>query len=70
MVTFRLKGHDLDNFDMGGPLIFMAVLGVLHLLVSVYALRSCFSKTGPVWFWRRCRRFWPGQGMEKLALWV
>lgn len=34
VVTFRLSGHDLDSFDMGGPLIFMVLLGVLHLLVS------------------------------------
>lgn len=34
VITFRLSGHDLDHFDMGGPLIFMVALGVLHLLVS------------------------------------
>lgn len=34
VVTFRLSGRDLDNFDMGGPLIFMTILGVLHLLVG------------------------------------
>lgn len=40
MVTFRLSGRDLDNFDMGGPLIFMTILGVLHLLVGVTSILS------------------------------
>jgi hypothetical protein len=34
ILTFRLSGHDLEALDFGGPLIFMAVLGVAHLLVS------------------------------------
>ncbi len=29
----RLAGHDMANLDMGGPLIFMALLGFAHLLV-------------------------------------
>lgn len=33
ILTFRLAGHDMDHLDMGGPLIFMALLGFAHLLV-------------------------------------
>lgn len=29
-------GHDMDNLDMGGPLIFMAMLGFAHLLVRCW----------------------------------
>ncbi|KAL4441443.1 hypothetical protein ABPG77_001947 [Micractinium sp. CCAP 211/92] len=34
IMTFRLAGHDMDHLDMGGPLIFMALLGAAHLLVG------------------------------------
>ena len=35
IMTFRLAGHDMDHLDMGGPLIFMALLGAAHLLVRM-----------------------------------
>lgn len=38
VLTFRLSGHDMEHLDLGGPLIFMALLGVAHLLVSLCAL--------------------------------
>ena len=34
ILTFRLGGHDMDTLDLGGPLIFMALLGAAHLLVG------------------------------------
>lgn len=34
ILTLRLSGHDLDSLDLGGPLIFMALLGLSHLLVA------------------------------------
>lgn len=37
IMTFRLAGHDMDHLDMGGPLIFMALLGAAHLLVRARA---------------------------------
>lgn len=37
VLTFRLSGHDMDHLDLGGPLIFMALLGVAHLLVGTPA---------------------------------
>lgn len=33
ILTLRLSGHDMDHLDLGGPLIFMAMLGAAHLLV-------------------------------------
>ncbi|PSC76290.1 integral membrane Yip1-family isoform B [Micractinium conductrix] len=34
VLTFQLSGHDMEHLDMGGPLIFMALLGFAHLLVG------------------------------------
>lgn len=33
ILTFRLSGHDVDSLDLGGPLVYMACLGIAHLLV-------------------------------------
>ncbi len=33
VLTYRLNKHDLDDLDLGGPLVFVAILGAAHLLV-------------------------------------
>jgi hypothetical protein len=33
ILTFRLSGRDVTSLDLGGPFIFMALLGMAHLLV-------------------------------------
>lgn len=38
MLTYRLSKHDLEDLDLGGPLVFVAILGAAHLLVRVYAV--------------------------------
>lgn len=34
ILTFRLGGPDLESLDLGGPLIFMGLLGLAHLVVG------------------------------------
>ena len=34
ILTFRLSGRDVDSLDLGGPLVYMAILGIAHLLVG------------------------------------
>ena len=34
ILTFRLGSQDAENLDLGGPLIFMALLGAAHLLAG------------------------------------
>ncbi|PRW51047.1 YIPF5-like protein [Chlorella sorokiniana] len=54
ILTFRLAGHDMANLDMGGPLIFMAMLGFAHLLVGKmhfgYILGWMVVGSGLLWF--------------------
>jgi hypothetical protein len=38
ILTFRLSGHDVDSLDLGGPLVYMACLGVAHLLVRLVVI--------------------------------
>ena len=44
----RLAGHDMDNLDLGGPLIFMALLGFAHLLVSPAAAAAMGMRALPL----------------------
>ena len=40
ILTFRLSGHDVDSLDLGGPLVYMACLGIAHLLVRFFCWRQ------------------------------
>ena len=43
ILLLRLAGHDMDNLDLGGPLIFMAILGLSHLLVGADCQSRCMG---------------------------
>ncbi|KAL4531691.1 hypothetical protein Ndes2526B_g04207 [Nannochloris sp. 'desiccata'] len=54
ILTFRLSGHDVDSLDLGGPLVYMACLGIAHLLVGKlhfgYILGWTIVGSGLIWF--------------------
>ena len=41
ILTFKLSGHDVDDLDLGGPLVYMAALAISHLLVRL-SITNCF----------------------------
>lgn len=52
VLTYRLSKHDLDDLDLGGPLVFVAILGAAHLLVRTHThthrlSRPCCLYTAP-----------------------
>lgn len=58
VLTYRLTKHDLDDLDLGGPLVFVAILGAAHLLVRecVPTCLHCIVTTdGQVQLWRAAR---------------
>ena len=46
----RLRGPDMEELDVGGPLLFSAILGASHLVVSgfwVVCRIACVSRDTP-----------------------
>ncbi|KFM25630.1 Protein YIPF5 [Auxenochlorella protothecoides] len=54
ILTMRLSKESLESLDLGGPLIFMALLGFAHLLVGKlhfgYILGWTVVGSGLIWF--------------------
>lgn len=48
ILLLRLAGHDMDSLDLGGPLIFMAILGLSHLLVRGFVCLSLQRRCGNI----------------------
>ena len=56
ILTFRLGSQDAENLDLGGPLIFMALLGAAHLLAGKLHFGYILGWTGVAsmllwWVW-------------------